>query len=291
MDSEEEQIEQRRRRVDLLLAGYWVAAAVVGLVLGVALWALTPLGLPGLVVGVVVVLGPAGWVLTRSERWLVDACGGVAVGEREQPRLVNMVEGLCTTSGVAMPDLRVVDSPATNLLAVGRHRERTVLVATSGLVEQSNRVELEAVLANEISQIRTLDVAHATTAATILGLPVLLADIGARLRAGQAVDGGSGSVLGRLGGIAALAAVPFVGVSRRALAAELEPHRDFRTDATGVRLTRYPPGLITALERLDGVASDALTVPSVSTPLWIIDPAPTSGRPTVAARVAALREL
>ncbi|MDG2112730.1 MAG: hypothetical protein P8N02_08980, partial [Actinomycetota bacterium] len=272
MDAEEELIDHHRRRIDRLIVNYWVVAAVAGLAVGVVLWLITPLNLIGLPVGVLMVLGVAGWLMSRSEAWLLASCGGVDVDGDAQARLVNMVEGLCASSGVAVPTLRLIDSDASNLVAVGRHHERSALVATSGLLASASRIELEALLANEISQIRTLDTAHVSAAATTLGLPALIDDVGRQLRSGRSTSGGSAGPLGRLGGVLALLAVPFAGVSRNRLAGELEPHRDFRTDLTGVQLTRYPPGMIAALERLDGAEETRLQMTTATAPLWVVDP-------------------
>lgn len=292
MDSEEELIDHHRRRIDRLITNYWVVAAVVGLVVGVLLWLVTPLGLLGLPIGLVVVAGLAAWLMSRSEGWLIASCGGVEVDADAQARLVNMVEGLCASSGVAVPELRLIESPTANLVAVGRHHERSVLVVTSGLLAEATRIELEALLANEISQIRTLDTAHVSAAVTTLGLPALVVDVGRRVRGGHSISGESAGVLGRLGGLASLLALPFAAMSRSRLARELEPHRDFRTDLTGVQLTRYPPGMIAALERLDGAEETRLQITTATAPLWVVDPQRSStSRPSVAARIAALREL
>lgn len=329
MDLEHEHVELHRERILRLNRAYWITAASVGVVLAIIAW-LTPLRWIGVPLGVLVAMAVAWFMWQRSEGWLIASCGGREVDEDAEPRLVNLIDGLCATSGVERPQLRVIETADVNLVAVGRRPDRAVLVITRGLLDGMERIELEALLANEISQVRSLDVAHVSTAATTLGLPSLLADVGGRWRAGKAIREGAGGAGARLGGVAALLAVPFAGLSRQRLDQELEPHRDFRTDMSGVRLTRYPPGMVAALERLeqgavssevratseaggdsgrensDGGAVGAdvggtraavdaargLEAPSASAPLWVVDPGDGRNvRPSLTARIAALREL
>ena len=290
MDLTDSHVEYHRERIDRLTIGYWITAAVVALVVSIVLF-FTPLRWIGLPLGVLIALGLALLMWRRSEGWLIASCGGRQVSETDEPRLHNLVDGLCVTSGVIKPELRVVESPSSNLVAVGRRPDRVVLVVTSGALTTLGRIELEALLATEISQIRSLDTAHVTTAATTLGLPSLLAEVGGRWRSGKAITEGTAGFAGRLGGLAALAAIPFAGISRTRLRHELEPHRDFRTDASALDLTRYPPGMIAALESLSS-AGTTLDATAASGPLWVVDPAGISDlRPALGARVEALREL
>lgn len=291
MDSDIEQIDHHRRRIDRLIIAFWLVALVAGLVVGLVLWLLTPLGWLGLPVGIGAAAACAALLLRRSERWLVDSYGGTDVDAETHPRLINVVEGLCASSGVALPQLRIVDSPAVNLVAVGRHASRSWLIVTTGALDRASRIELEALVANEVSQVRTLDTAHASTVATTIGLPALVVDLGKRLRAGRSINGGGGSAGGRVAGMACLLFTPFAAVSRTRAAAKMEPHRDFRTDVTGVQLTRYPPGMIAALECVEAAPDATLEVAGAGAALWVVDPLASQARPPLAERIAALREL
>lgn len=284
MDDDTELIERHGERISGLFRVYWGCVVVGALVIGGLAWILVP---TGPLAGVIVVIGLvllAAWLVGRSEAWLIAACGGSPADEADQPRLAGIVESLCFTSGVAPPDLRVVASSARNLVAVGRVPERSVLIVTTGLLDSVDRIELEALVASEIAQIRSLDIAHVTAAATTVGLPALLADLAGRKRRGAP------GPLSLLGSWCAVGLLPLAGLSRRRLRRELEPDRDFRTDLAGVRLTRYPPGMIAALERLDG-NGDGLDVAAATSVLWVVDPGHAEIRPSVTTRIAALREL
>ena len=66
-------------------------------------------------------------------------------------RLHNLVEGLCIAGGLPKPGVYVIDDPAPNAFATGRNPKHAAIAVTTGLLEKMNRVELEGVLAHELS--------------------------------------------------------------------------------------------------------------------------------------------
>ena len=169
--------------------------------------------------------------------------------------------------GVPVPTLAVAPSSAANATAFGRRSDRSTLVVTQGLLDALNRIELEAVVARLLTQIRDGRAAYLTTAVTTVGFPALLWP----------------------------ALWPLVQARTER---EASTGSDFDDDAEAVRLTRYPPGLADALETMsaNGVRTDA---PRVTWPLWLADPradaavAPDSlpdYRADLETRVAVLRE-
>jgi heat shock protein HtpX len=109
-----------------------VALVVVGLVLGYGLWRAAPV------------------VALRQ-------VGAVPLGERDNPRLFNVTEGLCATFGLRMPDLYVVYDAVPNACALGRDAGSAALVVTSGLLETMGPIELEGVIAHELAHVKRND--------------------------------------------------------------------------------------------------------------------------------------
>ena len=70
----------------------------------------------------------------------------------------NLVEGLCIASGLPKPRLYIIDDPAPNAFATGRNPKHAAIAVTTGLLEKMNRVELEGVLAHELSHVKNYDV-------------------------------------------------------------------------------------------------------------------------------------
>jgi heat shock protein HtpX len=207
------EIAANRRRASALallpaLVVFVVVAAVVGALLSVVVGIIV-----GVVAGVVVGLG-VWWSGPAVVFWMT---GARVAGIDEQPRVHNLVDGLCAASGIPKPTLRVIDDDSPNAMTVGLHPRRATIVITTGLVSALGRIELEAVLAHEVSHVKVHDILPGTVAVTALG-PVA-------------------ALFPPAGGMPSWGA----GTNREALA-----------DLAGVALTRYPPGLISALEKVGG---------------------------------------
>jgi Zn-dependent protease with chaperone function len=241
-------VRHNRRRA-LLVAG--VPALVVFIVVAGACVA-GGIDIPGVVAGVVA--GVAVWlVLWRGATGFVLRALAAGVGDEfTLARAETLVDGLCATMGLDIPDLVVVDDTARQALALGRSSATAVLVVTSGLLEGLDPVTLEGVLAHELVHVKRGDIAPATVAAA-LALPL------ARL-------------------------FPVSGVVH-ALAGR---GREFRTDRLAVAVTRYPPGLRDALVLLaEGPpprASSPLNAPGVRRAtrwLWTVALPDETGAPAV----------
>jgi heat shock protein HtpX len=99
----------------------------------------------------------------------------------EYRRLHNLVEGLCIAGGIPKPGVYVIDDDAPNAFATGqqsstcsnRRDDRTSC-------NKMNRVELEGVVAHELSHIRHYDIAVSTIAVTLVGAIALMSDLALR---------------------------------------------------------------------------------------------------------------
>ena len=236
--------ENRRRARTLMAACAGVLALVVLVVLAVA-------GLPlvGLLAGLAAGAGAVAFATSRADRVALAKAGAVESQPADHPRFHNVVEGLCVAAGVSKPTLYVVDDPAMNAMSVGRAAHEASLVATTGLLDGLSRIELEGIVAHELSHIRQLDIVPATVAVALLG-PVA------------------------------------PGLISRFVA----PRRERLADVTGVSLTRYPPGLISALEKVRDSPELRSTDRSIAH-LWIEAPAVPTDHPPLDERIQALREL
>ena len=262
-----------RSRADKLLAEFWAMHVAAGVAAGVALALFSPLGWWVLPVVLAAACLIAAGGLAMGERRLAGALVGSGAeadpsSADDQPRLANVVEGVCLLVGVEEPTLVVAPSAAANATAFGRRPDRSTVVVTQGLLDSLGRIELEAVVARLLTQIRDGRTAYLTTTVTTLGLPALLAP--------------------------ALWPLVQARVQR-----EASTGSDFDDDAEAVRLTRYPPGLAGALEAM-AAAGVRTAVPRVTWPLWLADPradaaAAPEGLPDHRAdletRVTVLREL
>ena len=224
-------------------------------------------------------------------------------------RLHNLVEGLCIAGGLPRPEVYVVDDPAPNAFATGRDPRHAAVAVTTGLLDKLTRVELEGVLAHELSHIKNRDTLVSTLAVTLVGVLTLLADValrflwwgGPRHRDDRRAGSGPAAILG-VAGLALLVVAPLVG---RLMRFAVSRRREALADVSGVALTRYPPGLISALEKLRDDTTVVHSASRATAHLWIESPlarVPSEGRgvwlnrlfdthPPLDERIAALREL
>jgi heat shock protein HtpX len=232
-----------RRRGGALVA---VCCVPLGLAVGLIVWWATswPFGVVSFVLASVV-LGVAMW-------WAADplarrALGGEPADPVRHARLFNLVEGLRVSVGVRQPELRVRAEGALNAAVCGRRRRSATLVVTQGLLDQMTRMELEGVLAQQLTRIRCYDMLPATVTVATLG-------IGATLLA--------------------------------------PPEPVTAMDRAAVGFTRYPPGLVSALEKMADKGTYVRGGSRVTAHLWFAEPSAGAGQwAPLQDRVEALREL
>jgi heat shock protein HtpX len=211
-----------------------------------------------LVAAAVVALVLAAVAYLYADRVVLGLSHARPASPDDEPRYHNLVEGLCVSAGLPKPELYVIDDDAPNSFATGRSPTHAAIVVTTGLLQKLSRMELEGVLAHELSHIRSNDVLVTSLGTALVGLPLMPAGpLGGRLLAG------------------------LVGRSRE---------RD--ADIGGVRLTRYPPGLAAALEKLRRAGPGSLPVSRAMAHLWISSPLDAdNGASRLEARIAALRDM
>ena len=297
-------IASNKRRSILLIAGFVVLLALVGAAVGV----LIGYGVAGTVIALLISA-----VIAFMSYWKADAIA-LAVSrahpadEDDYKRLHNLVEGLCIASGLPKPRVYVIDDPAPNAFATGRNPRHAAIAVTTGLLEKMNRVELEGVVAHELSHIRNYDILVSTLAVTLVGAVALLADMTIRLmwwNGGRVRrDGDRNDQQNPLAflGFAMLILAPLFA---KLMQAAISRRRESLADISACQMTRYPPGLISALEKLRDDSTVTHSASRATAHLWIEQPMPgvnEGGRlgqfnrlfdthPPLDERIATLREL
>jgi heat shock protein HtpX len=267
-----EQIAKNKRRTFLLLLFFVALIAAAALAFNFLLG----FGAIGVAIAILFAIGMAWGSYFYSDRVALAASRAKPADGPEYQRYHNLVEGLCIAAGLPKPRLYVVDDPAPNAFATGRNPKHAALAVTTGLLEMMNRVELEGVIAHELSHVKNYDILVTTVAVTAVGAIALLSDLGLRFmwfgggsdRRDRADSGGLGIILVILA-FALLILAPFIAllmqfaVSRR---------RELLADASGVQLTRYPPGLIAALEKLKNDKAVVHHATRATAQMWIESP-------------------
>ena len=256
----DEETAGNQRRYQLVAAVVVVALGVIGALIALAFGA-WPAGLGiGIAIGVLLVAFAPG----VGERLALRALGARPADPKRFPRYQNLIEGLCEELGLPVPKLWVVGSDAANAMALGRNLSEATVVVTTGLLGLLNRVELEGVLAAELSHIRSSSARLGSTAVVLGGAGGFLLE--ARRRGGNPLLGAVGWAL--------LALAPLRGLA-------VPAQRHVLADEGAAYLTRYPPGLVSALRKIGSQTGGGAVSNLGLNHLWIVDPrsAPASVAP------------
>ncbi|MDP9297755.1 MAG: zinc metalloprotease HtpX [Actinomycetota bacterium] len=276
-----EQIAANRRKTALLLVGAVVFLAVVGYAIGL-IWGVGPIGL---VIAAIVALVMSVSSYFYGDRLVLASTRAREVTPEEAPRLHNVVEGLAIAAGVPKPRVYVVPEQAPNAFATGRDPEHASIAVTQGLLEMMNRVELEGVIGHEMSHIQDRDILLGTIVATVVGAAVLLAEFfmrsfwwgGFRGRRGNDSSGGILELVLLVVGFILIALAPLAG---QLIKLSVSRNREYLADAQGAMLTRYPPGLVSALQKIEAAPHAMRSANNATAHLWLEQPSRFPGKQT-----------
>ncbi len=211
-----------------------------------------------------VTLGTAAWVLIgfRINVGLIESVSGAkGITREENPKLYRMLENLCISRGMVTPKLSIIENDALNAFASGVTDKQFTVTVTTGLIEQLNDAEMEAVLAHELTHIRNGDVRLMVIAVVISGIISFVGELLFRNfgRVRISSDGDKkGSVVAIVIGVAVIAVAWLLAVLIRL---SLSRSREYLADAGAVELTKNPDAMISALLKISGRA-DIEGVPS-----------------------------
>lgn len=218
------------------------------------------------------------WSFYGGSSAILTISGAKEIPRDVDPQLHNVVEELAIAAGIPKPRVFLIDDTALNAFATGRDPKHGVVAITKGLREKLNRDELSGVIAHEISHIRHYDIRFAMLMATMVGMIVLFCDMFWRmLRAGRL--GGRGGRGGKDGGpiiavilvIAILLAI-IAPILAYVIRFAVSRQREYLADAGAVELTRYPQGMIGALEKLGGCKEPLEVANRATAHLYIVNP-------------------
>ena len=288
-----ELIRANKRSSILLMALMAVVLMLVGLIIATVIWLVLTL-----------------ISFSSGDQILLAASRATPVTHDVHPQLFNIVEEMKIAAGLPMPKVYIINDPAPNAFATGRSPETASVAVTAGLLARLNRDELQGVVAHEMSHILHRDILYVTLAGIMLGSIVLLSQVflrgmfyssmGSRRRYSSGNQGGGQAQIVLL--VVAILVAILAPIMAYLLYFALSRRREYLADAGAARLTRYPEGLASALEKIAGDPAPQLAAANkVTAPMYIANPFKrkgqrklsdlTSTHPPISERVRILRTM
>ncbi len=222
------------------------------------------------------------------------ATGAHKVERAEAPELYNLLENMCISRGMKMPELYIMESEQLNAFASGINESNYSITVTRGILQRLDKDELEAVLGHELTHILNRDVRLLIVTVVFTGMISFIAQMLWRSMrySGRSRDrkgGGTGALM-------LIAAVMFaVGyLLAQLLRFAISRRREYLADAGSVELTKNPDAMIRALQKISGNAAMP-GVPSEVQQMFIENPPSVfslfATHPPIEDRIRVLREL
>jgi heat shock protein HtpX len=204
----------------------------------------------------------------------------------------DVVEGLTLASGLPMPKLYVMPSGQINAFASGRNPEKSVVCVTEGALEKLDRRELEGVIAHELGHIGSYDIRYMTLVAVMVGIISIISQIFLRsmfFGSRDRENNKGNAIFMIIGLVLAILAPICVGLVQLSISRK----REYSADASAVKFTRYPAGLIGALEKIKKENEPEKKINKAIAPLFFANPFKELGstHPSIEKRIEVLKRM
>jgi len=209
-----------------------------------------------------------------------------------------VVENLSLVNQTPIPKIYVIDNDAPNAFASGRDPQHAIICATTGLLMKLNRTELEGVVAHELSHIKNYDILLMTIVSVLIGSLSILINIAYRstfFRRSNDRDNNQASGIIALLGFVLIIFAPLIA---QLIQLAISRRREYFADASAVKLTRQPQGLINALTKISQDNTVLDTASTATASLYITNPfkgnkiaSLFSTHPPVESRIKALQDM
>lgn len=299
-------IGQNKRRTVVIIFLFLVVITALGYIFGRAY------GQPGLLGFAVVFAGVSAFISYYfSDSIALAMSRARQVDRKDSPELFRVVENLTIAAGLPLPRIYIIEDSAINAFATGRDPKHAVVCVTTGALQRLDKIELEGVIAHELSHVGNYDIRVMTLVVVLVGTITLLGDWFLRAsffgghRKRDSEEGGNNQIFMIIG--LALAVLSPIIATLMQLAVSRQ--REYLADASGALITRYPEGLAKALEKIAKdqepleVANKATAHMYIANPFHLDSPHANQGRalswvaglfnthPPLADRIKRLREM
>lgn len=209
-----------------------------------------------------------------SDKIVLAMSSAKPVTHENARELYHIVENLCITAGLPTPKIYIIEDSAPNAFATGRDPQHAVICVTTGILAKLEKVELEGVLAHELSHVGNKDILLSTVIVVMVGFVTLLADWfrWSTFFGGRRSNNNDNNGLAMILMIVALVLSILAPIAAVLMQLAISRKREFLADADGALLTRYPEGLARALEKISADPKPLDEANRATAHLFIVNP-------------------
>ncbi|OGC24835.1 zinc metalloprotease HtpX [candidate division WOR-1 bacterium RIFOXYB2_FULL_37_13] len=297
------QIDSNKRKTMIFIIGFILFITGLSWVIGMALdvGGSSFLAIAAIIAIIISVIAYYG-----SDKMVLAIAGAKEIKKSDNPELYRIVENLCIAAGLPQPKVYIIEDSAPNAFATGRDPNHAVVAVTSGLLDKLEKVELEGVIAHELSHIGNYDMRLMTIVSILAGTVVLLSDLFLRFtwwggRGRKSSREGNGQVQLIIFILAIILAI-LSPIIAQLIKLAISRKREFLADASSAMITRNPEGLARALLKISADTESLEVANKATAHMYIISPFKAVGEnkvgwltslfsthPPIAERVKALR--
>jgi len=226
----------------------------------------------------------------NSDKIAIASVGAKKASREKYKQFYSLVEGLTLASGLPMPKLFIMESNQINAFASGRDPNHAVVCVTTGALEKLDKRELEGVLAHELGHVANYDIRYMTLVTVMVGMIAIISQIFLRSLWFRGSNNRNNGIFIIIGIIMAILAPITVYLIQMAISRK----REFTADASAVKFTRYPGGLINALKKIQQESySPDRKISKAVAPLFFANPFKNIGstHPKIEKRIQALERM
>jgi heat shock protein HtpX len=249
-----------QKRETGLVARMILSFAILGLLYIIFLSVLAYLGLgfvPIAIVASIMIL--AQWYF--SDKIVLWSSGAKLVTRDQFPELHDLVERIVARNNLPKPKIAVIKAHMPNAFATGKGPKSSVVAVTTGLMEILDTLELESVIAHELTHIRNRDVLVLTLASLFSTVAWYLMQFGfyGGLYSGGMGYGGNRSNNSAGAMIIVIAVAMLTWVISFLVIRAISRYREFAADRGSAQMTGKPVKLANALMKISGTMKNIPT--------------------------------
>jgi len=254
-----ENIASNKRKTGFLIIGFLIFICAIGYAVGLYLdyryGANGGYSIVLMFFALIIAVAVSFWSYYGSDKLVLKLTRARQLQRDQNPKVYYMVEGLSIAAGLPMPKIYIIEDNGMNAFATGRNHSNSIIVLTSGLIDNLSDSELKGVIAHELSHIKNYDILLGTIIVALVGMVAIISNIilrgfifgGGRRKSSRSFGGGILSIIFLILGLILIIISPIIATI---IKLAISRSREYLADSNSALITRYPAGLANALRKI-----------------------------------------